>query len=231
MIMEYASEPSFSLDGKQILYYDWYYGGFAIMDADGSNDRVVYLDPNAAFPTWSPDGRTILFQSGDFVNWRFNIYAVNVDGSGYRVVVDGEQPAWSPDSSQIIYKGCTGGDCGIMIANADGSGKRRVTMDPNDMNPAWSPDGRKIAFAGNRSGNWEIYVANADGSGIKQLTNHERTDALPAWTSDSRQIVFRSDRDGAWAIWIMNADGTGLRKLTEANASTRWRWEKISVSK
>lgn len=231
MIVDYASEPSFSPDGKQIVYYDWRAGGFAIVNTDGTDKRVIYRDDIAAFPTWSPDGKTILFQAGDFVNWRFNIYAINADGSGYRLVVDGEQPAWSPDSSQIIYKGCVGGDCGIMIANADGSGKRRITMDPNDMNPSWSPDGRRIAFAGNRTGNWEIYVANVDGSGITQLTNHERTDAHPTWTADGRQIVFRSDREGTWAIWIMNADGTGLRKLTDASTSQRWLWEKISVSK
>jgi len=233
MLVDYASEPCFSPDGKQVVYYHWETagnGGFFIINADGTGNRKIRTEPASAFPAWSPDGGTIAYQGGDFVNWRFNIYAIHTDGSGHRLIVDGEQPAWSPDG-RIVYKGCLGNECGLMIVNADGSGKHRITLDPNDMNPSWSPDGRKIAFAGNRSGNWEIYTVNPDGRDLKQLTDHERTDALPAWTPDSRQIVFRSDRDGSWGIWIVNADGSGLRKLTEARASDRWRWEKLSVGK
>ena len=57
--------------------------------------------------------------------------------------------------------------------NADGSGVRRLTDNPEwDGSPAWSPGGRQIAFSSNRDGDSDIYVMNADGSGVRQLTDN-----------------------------------------------------------
>ena len=40
------------------------------------------------------------------------------------MLTDGEQASWAPDGSQLIYKGCLGNDCGLMLINVDGSAKR-----------------------------------------------------------------------------------------------------------
>ena len=58
-------------------------GGVAVVNADGSDFRVIARGQNQSVnPTWSPDGRTIAFETnrdGDF-----EIYSVHVDGSGSR---------------------------------------------------------------------------------------------------------------------------------------------------
>jgi len=233
VLVDMASEPSFSPDGRQVVFYSWP-GGLEVMNLDGSNRHRIVHDVEAAFPAWSPDGKYIAFHSVRGRSSRFNIYIVNADGTGERMLVDGEQAAWSPDSSRLVYKGCEGSQCGLMIINADGTGKRRLTTCnecANDGNPDWSRDTNRIVFTSERDGNHEIYVMNPDGSGQTRLTHHPGPDALPVWLPGGRQIAFRSFRDGQWGIYIMNADGTGVHKLTDARVDpNRWIWEKMAVT-
>jgi len=234
VLVDMASEPSFSPDGKQIVFYSWP-GGLEVMNLDGSNRHRIVHDVEAAFPAWSPDGQYIAFHSVRGWSRHFNIYIVRADGSEERMVVDGEQAAWSPDSRQLVYKGCEGNHCGLMIVNADGSGKRRLTTCgacANDGNADWSRDTNRIVFTSERDGNHEIYVMNPDGSGQTRLTFNPGPDALPVWLPGGREIAFRSFRDGAWGIYIMNADGSNVRKVTDARVDpNRWIWEKMAATR
>jgi len=234
VLVDMASEPSFSPDGKQLVFYAWP-GGLEVMNLDGSNRHRIVNDVEAAFPAWSPDGQYIAFHSVRGWASRFNIYVVRADGSDERMVVDGEQATWSPDSKQLVYKGCEGNHCGLMIVNIDGSGKRRLTTCgecANDGNADWSRNTNRIVFTSERDGNHEIYVMNPDGSGQTRLTYNPGPDALPVWLPGGRQIAFRSFRDGQWGIYIMNADGSGVRKLTNARVDpNRWIWEKMAATR
>ena len=233
LLSDMASEPSFSPDGKQVVFYSWP-GGLAVMNLDGSNHHRIVDDGEAAFPVWSPNGKYIAFHSARGWSFKWDIYIVNADGSEERMLVDGEQATWSPDSSQIAYKGCQGSHCGLMIVNFDGSGKRRLTTCPqcaSDGNANWSTDSNRIVFTSERDGNHEIYVMNPDGSGQTRLTNSPGPDAMPVWLPGGRQIAFRSARDGQWGIYIMNADGSGVHKLTNARVDPdRWIWEKMAAT-
>ncbi len=93
------------------------------------------------------------------------------------------------------------GDVDISVANADGSGLRRLTRGPGvDCAPAWSPDGRKIAFQRSlvrREGDrvvgvdFDIYVINADGSEEQKLTGdgaERRQPALVARRTEDRLL-------------------------------------------
>ena len=84
-----------------------------------------------------------------------------------------------------------GSAASIFVANANGSGVRRLTHAPQrfDSAPAWSPDGTRIAFAG--SFDWhasKVYVMRADGRGLRRLTRLPATamEGEPAWSPDGR---------------------------------------------
>jgi|GEM_PF-1872276 len=229
-IADKVSEPSFAPGGERIVFNAWT-DGLYVMNLDGTGRHRIVGDTEATFPDWSPDGSKILFHSARGRSGRYDIYVVDADGGNERKVIDGEQPTWSPDSHRLAYKGCIGSDCGIMVVNLDGSGRRRLTEHANDGNPAWSPEGDQIAFVSERDGNHEIYVMNGDGSSQRRLTDNPHTDALPAWLADGHHIVFRSDRDGQWAIYVMRADGSNVRRLTDAAVDPeRWIWEKMDAS-
>ena len=234
VLVEMASEPSFSPDGKQVVFYAWP-GGLDIMNLDGSSRKRIVHDGEAAFPVWSPDGQHIAFHSVRPGSSRFDIYVVNADGTSERKLVDGEQAAWSPDSRRLVYKGCLSNNCGLMLVNADGSGKQRLTTCgecANDGNANWSPDSDRIAFTSERDGNHEIYVMNPDGSEQVRLTNRPQPDAMPVWLPGSQQIAFRSNREGAWGVYVMDADGGNVHKVTDAQVDPdRWIWEKMAATR
>jgi Tol biopolymer transport system component len=223
----WCSEPSFSPDGSKLVFYSWDKNGLFTMSPTAGSGWSQVAKGGFAWPDWSPDGKSIAFTGAGQKG--LVIAAINPDGGGLRIVADGQQASWSPDSSRLVFKGCVGGDCGLWVVNADGANRTRLTTNGNDSSPDWSPDGAKIAFGSNRDGNWEIYVMNADGSNITRLTNQPTSDGIPIWSPDGRWIAFRSDRSGAWAVYVMRADGSDVTKLVDANVQlSRWDYERLS---
>ena len=76
------------------------------MRPDGSQRRqLTKLGGVAQAPSWSPDGRRIVF-SANVDERRFDIYTVGADGKDVRLVTSGEdsfEPAWSPDGKTIAF--------------------------------------------------------------------------------------------------------------------------------
>lgn len=78
--------PSFSCDGKRIIFVSGYSDeeDLYIMDADGSDlMRLTYDGGRKRYPTFSPDGKSIIFSAkreGEPDNY-FEIYLLNLDRS------------------------------------------------------------------------------------------------------------------------------------------------------
>jgi TolB protein len=92
---------------------------FGAMSWSGGNDiylidmpekivRNITADPAIdAFPSWSPDGKWLAFQSRLTVNNKWDIFLVDSEGENRRQLTDGptdsRRPMWSPDSKSIIF--------------------------------------------------------------------------------------------------------------------------------
>jgi Tol biopolymer transport system component len=170
----------------------------------------------------APSGRLVVADEGD-------LFVVNADGSGRRVIVraDGTQfdADWSPDGRRVVYRH-SGGDepdelYSVAVDETDGV---NLTRDPaGDWSPAWSPDGGRIAFASDREGELRIFVMAADGSSVRRLTTI--WGEYPAWSPDGEQIAFASYAGGTgptgdpnYDLFVVRADGSGLRRLTNGPA-------------
>lgn len=102
---------TFSPDGRQIAYVVrgdeenarpevW------VMNADGTGERNLSNHPGYdGWPTWSPDGSTIVFASNR-QGW-FQIWGISPDGSGLRRMVQSpyndRRPFFSPDGTQLSF--------------------------------------------------------------------------------------------------------------------------------
>jgi len=110
------------------------------MDADQITVRQI------AWPSTSPDGKTILFAALGRI-WRYEIAT-----RAARALTPADQraasPAWSPDGRSIAYVTWRDGEGGhVMRMPAAGGGATQLTRVPSQyLNPSWSRDGSKLAF-------------------------------------------------------------------------------------
>ena len=84
----------------------------------------------------------------------------------------------------------------LWLANADGSGVRRLTSHPGvESGPRFSPDGSLIAFTGKYEGNTDVYLVSAQGGEPKRLTYHPYDDVALGFTPDGKFVLFSSARE------------------------------------
>ena len=100
-------------------------GDIFVVDADGSNRRLVLASPELDQPAdWSSDGRRILFTRFHSEGPGSSVWVVNVDGTGARRLARGVAGSWSPDGRQIVYTSDFPGR--LVVMRADGTGKHPI---------------------------------------------------------------------------------------------------------
>jgi Tol biopolymer transport system component len=196
-------------------------GQLYTMRADGTEQTRLIRDPgeNAIHPSWSPDGRRLVFTASR--DGQPQLAFINADGTGETPLTHGPgknyTPAWSPDGRWIAFGSTRDSQGDIYVMNIDGSGVTRLTTAGDAaISPAWSPDGRRLTFTANRNGRTEIYVMNTNGSGQTQLTNGGARNYEASWSPDGIHLAFVSERDGRPEVYVMRADGTEPTRLTRA---------------
>ena len=128
------------------------------------------------------------------------------------------QPAVSADRVAFAYAN------DLWVANADGSGVRRLTSHPGiEGSPRFSPDGKWIAFSGEYDGNTDVYIVAAEGGVPQRLTWHPGEDLPQGFTPDGASVVFTSPREVHTMryrqLFTVPAGGGAVTKLPIPNAS------------
>lgn len=106
-------------------------------------------------------------------------------------------PSLSPDGSRMVFIKALEGREQLFIANADGSGERRLLNSPaaDIEDPAWSPDGRQIAYVLVAVASKSMHVMNVDGSNDRAVTPPSQSPIHPAWMPDGQSILYCTDDD------------------------------------
>jgi eukaryotic-like serine/threonine-protein kinase len=167
---------------------------------------------------WSPDGRTVAFNSdrlGEMNIW-LHASADNTDRQLTRGAGGDYQPDWAPDGRSIVFFSARAGNSDIWsVAVSDGRLKR-LTDDPGtDTNPFYSPDGQRIAFMSDRSGRAEVWVMEADGSAPRRITSIGVGGHFLRWTADGGSIVFRAESGTQIHIYRALVKDSSLTRLPD----------------
>ncbi|MFA5975984.1 MAG: Tol-Pal system beta propeller repeat protein TolB [Elusimicrobiota bacterium] len=193
-----------------------------IMDYDGANIRqLTSYHSITLLPKWSPDGKTIAFNSYRAGNP--DAYLIEADGSSRRVLSDRQglntAPAWAPDSQTLAVTLSRGGDPDIYLVNRQGQQIRRLTRSTGvDTSPAFSPNGQQMAFVSDRSGNPELYTMDVTGANVQRLTYGQWADG-PAWSPRGDWIAYERQRSqGRFDIYVMESSGRNSHVISEAGA-------------
>ena len=156
-------DPSANLFASQIY----------LMNGDGTNVRRITNNKYADnFPTLSPDGSRIVFDSNRLrteaepINTS-HLFLMKADGTGQTLLARGGSPTWSPDAMKIAFHASASGtglptkpypgavtiDSDLFVMNVNDILKKaalpkNITNSPEaiDEDPDWSPNGRKIVF-------------------------------------------------------------------------------------
>ena len=228
---------SWSPDGERIAFLhaadDTADADIFTMAADGSDVRRLTDEPGVdAFPTYSPDGTEIAFQSDRA--GKVDVYVMDGDGSNVVRLTDFDDdqrddyvPTWSPDGERIAFvRGQVppGGLGELWVINADGSNGHVLLDQPLIDFPAWSPDGTRIAF---ELGPWpDVHVGVLDlSTGIV----HDLGPGFhPIWSHDSTRLAV-SIVEGGFQVSKVEEPASGSVLVHETGWAAAWSPDGASI--
>jgi hypothetical protein len=226
-------EPRLSPDGKRIAWVSTLGSGhfnlfIAGIDAQGLHDarpllgeRKSELDryyysafDHAINPSWSPDGKTILYLTNPEIAWGTgDLWSVDVDSPSQRRKILSEETSWNarpelgPDGKRLLFGSYHGRQWQqLWLTTPAGAAPLPLTFGDYDRrNARWSPDGKRIAYIDNRDGNTALRVMEVVG-GATQTITATRRDYKAATARLLLDIVDEHDKPTPARVSVLGSD-------------------------
>jgi Tol biopolymer transport system component len=199
--------PTWSPDCQWIAFgFGTFFGGrgFApahihMVKVDGSENKEVLSGKfNVGFPTWSPDGKTIIYRTwGDETSKEARgLRALTLADHSVKVLTTewDNFPFYSPSGDRVVFtRRMPDADFEVFTMKPDGSDVKRLTTTRGaDAHATWSQTGKEIWFESSRTGfkdeaalydtspqpYAQIFLMNRDGTNVRQLTDSKWEDSM-----------------------------------------------------
>lgn len=161
----------------------------------------------------SPDGKKVAMVA------RGEVWAAAKDGGdAFRVTRSADAdggPAWSPDSTQLVYESDGDGVRQLMLHDFAKKETRALTTAPRvHSSPVWSPDGKRLAYAVDGQ---EIRVRTLAGDTEKTVYTGKmrRTGVSMAWSPDGEWLAAALPGVKNFVnVWLLKADGSAKEQVS-----------------
>jgi serine/threonine protein kinase len=178
---------SLSPDGRQIAATQS--GDVWLFDPSGARSRFSFTA--GSWPTWSADGRRLLFRTGQQLVERAINGAEKDRPVGNLLSVQEFPTAWSADGRLVVLHtlgSASGWDIGTMSTE---TGKREPLLQkPEDeFQGRLAPDDHWIAYTSDESGQLEVYVQPLPLTGAKWQISVDGG-SQPIWRRDGQEMYF-----------------------------------------
>jgi Tol biopolymer transport system component len=217
------TDPAVSPDGRTVAFGRWagLMGSIYLLDLTedlkpkGEPRRLTSLKSGLWGLAWTPDGREIIFSSGNIAD--MSLWKVPASGAGEPEQLpftgEGICPTISRSGNRLAYQRAV---CDTKIWRlslsdpgvAAGAPSRFIASTRAEESPQYSPDGKRIAFQSERSGPLGIWVSDADGSNAVELFSRSgKVCGNPRWSPDGQRIAFDFNPEGNFDIYVIRASG------------------------
>jgi Tol biopolymer transport system component len=219
LIAEDGRQPTFSPDGKRILYWTGQEGDSSMPSGKvwvferetGKRTRYHEEFADARFPAWSPTGESILFRGsrGAGVRWNESADWYTTDGKRGAeatgafaflrkagLTVHDARVFWAED--QILFSGRSGHSVNLWSLPVEGSkariagAVRALTTGTETESSPWLIGRGAVAYAHRRAFSHilRIPLKNGQPGQAEQTTLEEALDTRPSISDDGRRLLF-----------------------------------------
>lgn len=247
-ITEWGSHPAWSPDGSQIVFQSDPLTDLGFNAANAMPPSTIWVVParggeprqltqpgnplgGHGAPSWSPNGKRILFSSSDLFG--SDAWSVSLQGDDLKKVFPGVVEAvYAPDGKSVFA--LDGRVLGKIDVSEDGTpiGEPVKIFDasgPRIRHMSISANNKRIAYTSisTVSNIWSTPLNpktnEASGEPVQFTKSVNARNATPAFSPDGKKIAYQPSSAGLFgSTWIMNADGTNQYQLTATASGSPW---------
>jgi serine/threonine protein kinase/Tol biopolymer transport system component len=211
----------------------------ALLDRKGNETVLLSDQPDAASPSFSPDGKRLAFQKGGSGSIWIHDLARGITSPLTMASSGAMFPVWTPDGARLTYahphSNPSGSGQVIFWKRSDGTGEEEPLTPGTIVNAypsSWSPDGRVLAFqriSPKDGACCEILTLAVDAKGKPEEPQSVPGVSIgfqPSFSPDGRWLAYTSLESGFPQIYVVPFPGPGGKWQISTDGGREVRWSK-----
>ncbi|MFY9609690.1 MAG: winged helix-turn-helix domain-containing protein, partial [Blastocatellia bacterium] len=248
-LTEFGSRAQWSGDGATIVFQTFVITDLGANARDAMPPSTIWVVPSQGgdptpvtqvgtppgghgSPSWSPDGKRIVFTASDFLSG--GLWTVSLRGDELKQLDHGHlcfDPIYSPDGETVYYARAFGlWKLRVSPTGGESAGEPVLMVSTAPMQVKHltiSADGKKLAYSqlSSASNLWSVPLSRsttlATGLPAPLTQNTNYRNLFPLFSPDGRKIAFYSWRSGVnTSISVVDADGRNQVQLTPGTTAS-----------